>query len=327
MATHSYEIANGSGQAVRLDINQALTAIRSSNSNQVQPSATPVLGQIWYDTNGSGQLKVYKSSGWQEVGGTASGALIGSGSTRVQLTAGTQALPSVYFGTDTTSGFYAPASNQIAFSLQNDPYLKIGYNVAPSGSTPNRVLFIGNAASLAAPKKPELVTSSEGIANQGIMIAELGRMQIATHEGRGITMNRTGNDGQMISFARDGNTSVGHINMTTSAVSYNTGSDYRLKENVVSLTGAKTRLQQLLPKRFNFIGKTDVLVDGFLAHEAQTIVPESITGTKDEVDSDGNAVYQAIDQSKLVPLLTAALQEAFAEIASLTTRVATLEAN
>ena len=103
--------------------------------------------------------------------------------------------------------------------------------------------------------------------------------------------------------------------------------DYRLKENVVSLTGAKTRLQQLLPKRFNFIGKTDVLVDGFLAHEAQTIVPESITGTKDEVDSDGNAVYQAIDQSKLVPLLTAALQEAFAEIASLTTRVATLEAN
>jgi len=325
MATHNYNIANGSGQAVRQDINNALDAIQTSNSSQVEPSG-PEVGQLWYDTS-SNELKVYKSSGWQAVGGTASGALIGSGSTRVQLTAGTQALPSVYFGTDTTSGFYAPASNQIAFSLQNDPYLKIGYNVAPSGSTPNRALFLGNAASLAAPKKPELVTANEGLTHQGIMIAELGRMQIATHEGRGITMNRTGNDGQMISFARDGNTAVGHINMTTSAVSYNTGSDYRLKENVVDLTGAKSRLQQLLPKRFNFIGKTDVLVDGFLAHEAQAAVPESVTGTKDEIDSDGNAVYQAIDQSKLVPLLTAALQEAFTEIASLTTRVATLEAN
>ena len=325
MAQADGVVENGSGAAVRSDLNAQLLAIITNNSGSTEPSTIRDY-QFWYDESNS-QLKIRKSGSWEIVGGTASGALIGSGSTRVQLTAGTQALPSVYFGTDTTSGFYAPASNQIAFSLQNDPYLKIGYNVAPSGSTPNRALFIGNAASLAAPKKPELVTSSEGIANQGIMIAELGRMQIATHEGRGITMNRTGNDGQMISFARDGNAAVGHINMTAQAVSYNTGSDYRLKENVVSLTGAKTRLQQLLPKRFNFIGKTDVLFDGFLAHEAQAAVPESVTGTKDEIDSDGNAVYQAIDQSKLVPLLTAALQEAFAEIASLTTRVATLEAN
>lgn len=329
MATHSYEIANGSGQAVRLDINNALDAIQSSNSSQVQPSGTPVLGQIWYDTS-SNELKVYKSSGWQAVGGTASGALIGSGSTRVQLTAGTQALPSVYFGTNTTSGFYAPinsSDNEIALSLQDHTYLRIGYNVAPSGSTPNRALFIGDVASLTTPIKPYSATNAQGPTSQGLMVSELGRLQICSHQGPQIQLNRTGNDGQMITFARDGGGTVGHINMTASAVSYNTGSDYRLKENVVDLTGAKSRLQQLLPKRFNFINTPDRTVDGFFAHEAQTIVPESITGTKDEVDSDGNAVYQAIDQSKLVPLLTAALQEAFAEIASLTTRVATLEAN
>ncbi len=326
MATHSYEIANGSGQAVRLDINQALTAIRTSNSSQVQPSETPVLGQTWYDTS-SNELKIYKSSGWQAVGGTASGALIGSGSTRVQLTAGTKALPSVYFGTDTTSGFYAPANNEIALSLQDYTYLRIGYNVAAQGATPNRALFLGNAASLTTPIKPYSVTNAQGTTSQGLMVSELGRLQICAHQGPQIQLNRTGNDGQMITFARDGGGTVGHINMTASAVSYNTGSDYRLKENVVDLTGAKSRLQQLLPKRFNFINTPDRTVDGFIAHETQTIVPESITGTKDEVDSDGNAVHQAIDQSKLVPLLTAALQEAFAEIASLTTRVATLEAN
>ena len=92
------------------------------------------------------------------------------------------------------------------------------------------------------------------------------------------------------------------------------------------MTGAKARLNDLDVKRFNFISNPSVTVDGFLAHEVQSVVPEAITGTKDEEDSNGNPVYQGIDQAKLVPLLTAALQEAFAEIAALTARVETLEA-
>jgi hypothetical protein len=111
-------------------------------------------------------------------------------------------------------------------------------------------------------------------------------------------------------------------------------SDYRLKENVVTDWDATTRLKQLKPSRFNFIVDADRTVDGFLAHEVQEIVPEAITGTKDAMqdeeyevtpavlDDDGNVVteavmgtrsvpdYQGIDQSKLVPLLTKALQEA-----------------
>ena len=57
-----------------------------------------------------------------------------------------------------------------------------------------------------------------------------------------------------------------------------------------------------------------------------TAVPEAISGTKDEVDSDNKPVYQGIDQSKLVPLLTAALQEAITKIETLETKVAALEA-
>jgi hypothetical protein len=122
-----------------------------------------------------------------------------------------------------------------------------------------------------------------------------------------------------------GTSAVGSITVTASATAYNTSSDYRLKENIVPLTGAADRLNQLQVHRFNFIADPDKTVDGFLAHEAQAVVPECVTGTKDEVDADGNPIYQGIDQSKLVPLLTAALQEAIAEIASLKDRVAALE--
>ena len=118
---------------------------------------------------------------------------------------------------------------------------------------------------------------------------------------------------------------VGSISTSGSATAYNTSSDYRLKENVVPLTGAIDRLQQIPVHRFNFIADPDTLVDGFIAHEAAAIVPECVTGEKDEEDENGNPVYQGIDQSKLVPLLTAALQEAIAKIEALETRIAALE--
>ena len=127
-----------------------------------------------------------------------------------------------------------------------------------------------------------------------------------------------------IAFFRDA-TIVGTVSTTNAATAYNTSSDYRLKENVTAVTDGIIRLQQLKPSRFNFIVDPGKTVDGFLAHEVQNIVPEAITGAKDEVDEDGNPVYQGIDQSKLVPLLTAALQEALAEIESLKARVTALE--
>ena len=111
------------------------------------------------------------------------------------------------------------------------------------------------------------------------------------------------------------NGKVGTITTSGSSTAYNTSSDYRLKENVVNLDGAITRVKQLAPKRFNFIVDAETTVDGFLAHEAQAVVPEAVTGEKDGEDMQG------IDQSKLVPLLTAALQEAIAKIETLEQRL------
>jgi len=142
--------------------------------------------------------------------------------------------------------------------------------------------------------------------------------------GVAVKVGRDG-DGSTMQFFRQA-VAVGDISLSSSSTAYNTSSDYRLKENVVDLTSATTRLKQLEPKRFNFIVDPDTTVDGFIAHEAQSVVPEAVTGTKDAVDDDGNAVMQGIDQGKLVPLLTAALQEAITEIETLKTKVAALEA-
>jgi len=148
-----------------------------------------------------------------------------------------------------------------------------------------------------------------------------------------------------IVFTRDTGAEVGKITHGNSSTSYHTSSDYRLKENVVSISDGITRLKTLKPYKFNFKGETRI-VDGFFAHEVSGAVPEAIDGEKDAVETtyyskedtipDGKAigdvkdtaspVYQNIDQSKLVPLLTAALQEAVAKIETLETKVAALEA-
>jgi len=143
------------------------------------------------------------------------------------------------------------------------------------------------------------------------------------------------NTGTIIDFIKGGST-VGTISISSSSTSYNTSSDYRLKENIVALTDGITRLKTLKPYRFNFISDKDTTLDGFLAHEV-TAVPEAITGTKDEVETvyyesndtipEGKAigdvkdtaspVYQGIDQSKLVPLLVAAVQELISKVETL----------
>ena len=125
-----------------------------------------------------------------------------------------------------------------------------------------------------------------------------------------------GATGEIVRF-QNGSTDVGSIDIDSDSTSYNTSSDYRLKENVDYDWDATTRLKQLKPARFNFISNANKTVDGFLAHEAQAVVPECVTGTHNEVDDDGNAVMQGIDQSKLVPLLVKTILELEARITAL----------
>ena len=140
-----------------------------------------------------------------------------------------------------------------------------------------------------------------------------------------VKRNETAGESDVLRITSSGGSEIGSIRSSNSGTSFNTTSDYRLKENLVDLTDGIIRLKQLPVHRFNFISDPDVTVDGFLAHEAQEVVPEAVSGVKDAVNEEGAIKPQSIDQSKLVPLLTGALQEAIAKIETLETTVADLQ--
>ena len=117
-------------------------------------------------------------------------------------------------------------------------------------------------------------------------------------------------------FRRAG-TQVGGISTASSATTFATSSDYRIKENVNYSFDATTDLKKLKPCKFNFKDLSSETIVGFLAHEAAEVVPNSVVGEKDAVDSQGVIKPQSIDHSKIVPLLVKTIQELEARIATL----------
>ena len=205
--------------------------------------------------------------------------------------------------------------NDLAFETENAERMRIN----SSGN-----VFVGKTAT--------------GIGTEGIELRSNKDVLITKSGETALYLNRLSSDGNLVELRKD-NASVGSISVNGSSTAYNTSSDYRLKENVDYTWDATTRLKQLKPARFNFIADdTNTPVDGFLAHEVSSIVPEAITGTKDAMTAqvlyaegdelpDGKSVGdvkepsvikpQGIDQSKLVPLLVKTIQELEARITAL----------
>jgi hypothetical protein len=234
---------------------------------------------------------------------------------QVEFIEGTASLPSITKSGNTDTGIFFPrAFGEVAISSQGNEVMRLGDSgqVAflkddfdAAGSTTNRCLEIRANGATA-------------------VVLEFDITQ---------TTNAT-----VVNF-NNGNGGVGTIQLNGTATSYNTSSDYRLKENVNYDFDATTRLKQLKPARFNFIADDTKIVDGFIAHEVSSVVPEAISGEKDAVkvwqegeklpegvsvgdnklDADGNTIIEAqgIDQSKLVPLLVKTIQELEARITQL----------
>jgi len=196
---------------------------------------------------------------------------------------------------DTNTGMFFAAADTLGFTTGGTERMRINNEGE---------LLLG----VTSPITGEAILQVKGIGNQNVSAFQVG------------------GDGQYaIRFFNSSGSGVGGINANTSSTTYNTSSDYRLKENEVVISDGIERLKQLKPYKFNFKTEPDTKVDGFFAHEVSDVVPEAISGEKDAVDSDDNPIHQGIDQSKLVPLLTSALQEAITKIETLETRVQTLE--
>ena len=261
---------------------------------------------ITIDPDGTGNTIV--ASGSVGVGTTTPGSynsgaddlvLATTGSTGITIASGTSNNGSLFFA-DGTSGA-AQYSGYIQYD-QNNNAMSFGTNSAERMRIDtNGVLLIGR-------------TNTNN--NNGGHYITSGYAYLERNNDLPLYLNRFGSDGTIAQFRRQDSV-VGSISVTGSSTAYNTSSDYRLKENVTYDWDATTRLKQLKPARFNFIVDADTTVDGFLAHEAQTVVPEAVTGTHNEVDDDDNPVYQGIDQAKLVPLLVKTIQELEARITAL----------
>ena len=209
------------------------------------------------------------------------------------------------------------------------------FYVAPSGTADSAISW---TTAMTIDNNDDIqIGKTDGSQNtQGIILNSYGTIRANSQTAEALHLIRS-TAGNIVRFYYNNTTQVGNINVTSTATAYNTSSDYRLKENVVPMTGSIDRLKELKPSKFNFIADADTTVDGFLAHEAGEVVPECVSGEKDAMMDeeyevtpavmDGETVvteavmgtrsvpdYQGIDQSKLVPLLVASLQEAIARI-------------
>ncbi len=143
--------------------------------------------------------------------------------------------------------------------------------------------------------------------------------------GIGIEQSNGSNTGAYINFFNNGPTGIGNIAQNgSSAVTYNTSSDYRLKENIAPMAGALDRINQLKPSTYDFISG-DKNCEGFIAHELQEVVPAAVTGQKDAIGIDNKPAYQGVDYGRLTPLLVAAMQELMNKNEALEARIKDLE--
>jgi len=235
-----------------------------------------------------------------------------SGSANVYI-----ALQNSTTGTTSADGWYigAAGTELQLYGKENGPISFTTNSTEKARLTADGKLLIGTSAEQFAPAN--LTVLSGGIS--GIV----SRNNAAG--GWNLQCGASSNSGTyyFVAFQRhDTSALIGQITSTNgTTTTYGTTSDYRLKENVQPLTGAISRVKQLQPKRFNFIANTQETLDGFLAHEVDEVTPQAVVGAKDAVEDDGQIKPQCIDHSMMVPLLTAALQEAIAKIETLEQRL------
>jgi hypothetical protein len=272
----------------------------SLRSNTTGSSNTAVgLDSLRNNTTSSNNVVVGYQAGYSHTGTTGKNALFGS-TAGYSLTSG---------GNNTFIGTEA------------------GYSVTTG--TKNTIIgqYNGNLGGLDIRTASNWVVLSEGDGNiraacdnngrwriSGLTVVDSARISVTydANDSIGIGIKQTTSSGTMMNFWNSANSSIGSITASNTNISYNTSSDYRLKENILPMTSALATVAQLKPVTYKW--KSDGSDgQGFIAHELAEVCPDAVTGEKDALDKDGNPKYQGIDTSYLVATLTAAIQELKAE--------------
>jgi hypothetical protein len=200
--------------------------------------------------------------------------------------------------------------------------------IAPSGTAGNTITFteaarIDTSGNLLVGTTSVLAANRRLQVDGGALIACLFKNSASANEVINVWNSGTSGDNVFVQWETEAaGTARGTItyNRAGGLVAYNTTSDYRAKDIAGAIFGASDTVLNLKPYMGTMKGAT-IERPMFIAHETQEIAPYAVVGEKDAVDNDGNPIYQQMDHSALVPLLTAALQEALTEIASLKARL------
>ena len=275
-----------------------------------------------------------------------------------EVPAGSAGSPSVYSTGDSNTGVFFPAADTVAITTGGSERLRVNSsgNVGIGTSSPDAKLRIQNDNSTV----PSLVIRDGGTpttymvdissnatgtamridasgnllvgatafsditggSTAGCALQGAGTVWGARADASGI-FNRLTSNGTAVELRRQG-VAVGSISVTATATTYNTSSDYRLKENVQPMIGALDTIAQLNPVTYTW--KSDGSDgQGFIAHELQAVVPDCVTGEKDAVDDEGNPKHQGIDTSFLVATLVKGMQEQQQMIQALQADIAALK--
>jgi hypothetical protein len=228
--------------------------------------------------------------------------------------------------TGTNTAYFAANNTGGAFQIGLDNSAGTEFGAAYAGvlyrSGANPIVFYTNAA-----ERMRITSAGELLVGTTINIAKMGVVFDGASTNGCVLRTSTNASGTgFMYFQQDTNTCGSIVRVgTTSAVTYSSTSDYRLKENIAPMTGALSKVARLKPVTYTWKSGGES-AEGFIAHELAEVCPDAVVGTKDELDKDGNPKYQSIDTSFLVATLTAAIQEQQATINALTARIVALEA-
>lgn len=277
--------------------NLALAVTNETGSGALVFATSPTLVSPALGTPSSGTVTNLTGTASININGTVGVSSPSTGSfttlaasSPASFSAGSASLPAITRTGDTNTGMWFPDADTIAFSEGGVEAMRID----SSGR-----LLIG-------------VTSIPPDASNAI-----GKVFVP-NEGACVLRSYTSSTGSDVvhNYFLNPNGAVGSISTGGSSTTYSTSSDYRLKENVLPMTGALNLIKELKPVTYTW--KVDGSNgQGFIAHELQSVVPDCVIGEKDAVDEDGNPKYQGVDTSFLVATLVAAIQELKAELDNL----------
>jgi len=296
--TRSFNIS-GTNPGIGLNINNTGTSGRSFSifSTNSSASVAGVLG--FYDDTAGAYRMVIDSSGNLGIGTTSP-----SGKLHIQRASAGNL---IYANDGVAAGLTVSTSG---FGCFLDTQSSSGFFAFTKNGGATEFARIDSSGNLLVGTTSTSVTSG-GIYNRATDAA--GSSVIIGHQS-GVA---TGNSFAEFQYAGG---LIGYISQVgTTAVTYNSVSDYRLKTVIGPVANAGQRIDALQPVEYTW-NADGSRSSGFLAHQFQEVYASSVSGTKDAVDAEGKPVYQAMQAST-----SEVIADLVAEIQSLRKRLAALE--